>query len=399
MLKKIEITDVQLGMYIHEICGEWIDNPFWLKSFKLVKQKDLDALCASGLKEVWIDTDKGLDIEKSTVDLAQAPIPETDIQVTSKKGKVTPVSIQEELVAAKKIHAKAKEAVISMFSEVRMGNALETEGAELLVNEISQSMMRNSNALLSLARLKNADEYTYLHSVAVCILMVALGKQLGIKGDQLKQVGVAGLLHDIGKMAIPNEVLNKPGSLTDQEFSIVKEHPRKGWEMLKTSYDVSDLALDVCLHHHERVDGQGYPEKLSGEALSLYARMGAVCDVYDAITSDRCYKKGWEPAEAIRRMVSWKNGHFDETILHAFVKTIGIYPNGTLLRLKSGHLGVVTEQSSRNLTMPRVKIFFSIRANAHIPIEVIDVAKSADAIVSVEDPQQWKLDLSKVRDV
>ncbi|MEK7791516.1 MAG: phosphodiesterase, partial [Pseudomonadota bacterium] len=129
------------------------------------------------------------------------------------------------------------------------------------------------------------------------------------------------------------------------------------------------------------------------------ARMGAVCDVYDAITSDRCYKKGWEPAEAIRKMVSWKNGHFDETILHAFVKTIGIYPNGTLLRLKSGHLGVVTEQSSRNLTMPRVKIFFSIRANAHIPIEVIDVAKSADAIVSVEDPQQWKLDLSKVRDV
>lgn len=256
MLKKIEITNVQLDMYIHEVCGEWTDNPFWIKSFKLTKQKDLDALRASGLREVWIDTDKGLDIEKRVNALVQAPLSEADIQVADKKGKVTPVSLQEEWIAAKKIHLKAKEMVISLFSEVRMGNALEMEGAELLVSEITQSVTRNPDALLSMIRLKNVDEYTYLHSVAVCVLMIALGRQLGIAEDQLKQVGIAGLLHDIGKMAIPNEVLNKPGSLTDQEFSIIKEHPRKGWEILKASYDVSNLALDVCLHHHERVDGR-----------------------------------------------------------------------------------------------------------------------------------------------
>ncbi len=146
--------------------------------------------------------------------------------------------------------------------------------------------------------------------------------------------------------------------MTDEEFAIVKAHPRKGWEMLRESGGVSEEGLDVCLHHHERMDGTGYPDKLSGEALTLLARMGSVCDVYDAITSDRCYKKGWEPAESIHKMAEWKDGHFDETVFHAFVKTIGIYPNGTLLKLESGRLGLVIEQSAKSLTTPIVKVFF-----------------------------------------
>lgn len=230
------------------------------------------------------------------------------------------------------------------------------------------------------------------------MLMVALGRQLGMKGDALKQAGIAGLLHDIGKMSIPNEMLNKPGHLTDAEFSVVKTHPQKGWDILSSSYDVSAQVLDVCLHHHERVDGKGYPDKLSGDALSLLARMGAVCDVYDAITSDRCYKKGWEPAESISKMAVWCDGHFDENIFHSFVKTVGIYPNGSLLKLKSGRLGVVVEQSTK-LTAPFIKVFFSIRANAHIPMEIIDLSNSKETIVSIEDPVQWELDLKKVQDI
>lgn len=148
-----------------------------------------------------------------------------------------------------------------MFSDVRMGKALEIEEAVSLVDEINQSMERNSNALLSLIRLKTVNEYTYLHSVAVCMLMVAVGRQLGLSGEQLRQAGVAGLLHDVGKMAIPSEVLDKPGKLTDDEFTIIKSHPQRGWEILKSCYQVHETALDVCLHHHERMDGQGYPEK------------------------------------------------------------------------------------------------------------------------------------------
>ncbi|WP_297324432.1 HD-GYP domain-containing protein [Nitrosomonas sp.] len=407
MIKKIKTDDVRLGMYIHEIRGNWLEHPFWRKSFKLDNQKDFDKLLNCNLDGIWIDTSKGLDVavavdEKPTAssdaldaDAIQLPV---EAPRPAKKP-VSPVSMEDELNSAKKIHNKAKEVVTTLFSDVRMGKAVAIEEVALLVDEINQSLERNTNALLSLIRLKNSDEYTYLHSVAVCMLMVALGRQLDLSGDQLKQVGVAGLLHDIGKMAIPSDVLNKPDKLTDEEFNLVKQHPQRGWEILKSCYQVDEVALDVCLHHHERVDGRGYPEKLSNDALTLYARMGAVCDVYDAISSDRCYKKAWGPAESIRKMASWKDGHFDEVIFHAFVKTIGIYPNGTLLRLKSGRLGVVIEQSKKSLTTPIIKVFFSTRANTHIPMEILDLSKGTDSIESIEDPLKWQLDVNTIQGV
>lgn len=412
MLKKIKPSDVRLGMYIEKIRGNWLEHPFWRKSFKISEQKDLDKLINCGLDEIWIDTRKGLDVEvceKSnleTPESSNALIADSDKQITEitevpqpAKKTLSQIPVEEELSTAKKIHGKAKKIVTTVFNDVRMGKALEIEEAALLVDEINQSIERNPNALLSLIRLKSIDEYTYLHSVAVCMLMIALGRQLDLNGDQLKQAGIAGLLHDIGKMAVPNEVLNKPGKLTDEELNIIREHPQRGWEILKSCYQVNESALDVCLHHHEHMDGQGYPEKLSGDALTLFARMGAVCDVYDAITSERCYKKAWMPAEAIRKMAAWENGHFDETVFHAFVKTIGIYPNGTLLKLKSGRLGVVIEQSRKSLTTPVIKIFFSIRAGAHIPVEILDLSKATDSIENIEDPLKWHLDINKIQGI
>jgi putative nucleotidyltransferase with HDIG domain len=403
MIKKVQANDVRLGMYIHAIRGNWLEHPFWKKSFKLEQQKDLDKLVSCDLDEIWIDTSKGLDVAGVKKISPENPQPvkpvSTGAAVPPVKKPVARVSMEEELDAAKKIQKKAKEAVTSMFSEVRMGKALEIEGAESLVEEINQSMERNPNALLTLIRLKNVNEYTYMHSVAVCMLMVALGRQLGLNAAQIKQAGTAGLLHDIGKMVIPNEVLNKPGQLTDEEFVIMKSHPERGWEILKSCYQVHETALDVCLHHHERVDGKGYPKKLSGDALTLFARMGAVCDVYDAISSDRCYKPAWSPAESIRKMASWKDGHFDETVFQAFVKTIGIYPSGTLLKLKSGRLGVVMEQSTKKLTTPIIKTFFSTRANAHIPVEILDLSKGTDGIEKIEDPVQWGFDINKIQGI
>ncbi|MBV6448729.1 HD-GYP domain-containing protein [Nitrosomonas sp.] len=403
MIKKVQASEVRLGMYIHEICGNWLEYPFWRKSFKLNQQKDLDKLVSCGLDEIWIDTCKGLDVADDQKTSVENPQPvkliNTDNLGQSVKKTVARIAVEEELNTAKKIQQKAKEAVTLMFSEVRMGKALEIEGVESLVEEINQSMERNPNALLTLIRLKNVNEYTYMHSVAVCMLMVALGRQLGLGAAQIKQAGTAGLLHDIGKMVIPNEVLNKPGKLTDEEFAVMRSHPERGWEILKSCYQVHETALDVCLHHHERVDGKGYPKKLSGETLTLFARMGAVCDIYDAISSDRCYKPAWPPAESIRKMASWKDGHFDETVFQAFVKTIGIYPSGTLLKLKSGRLGVVMEQSTKKLTTPIVKTFFSTRANAHIPVEILDLSKGTDGIENIEDPLQWGFDINKIQGI
>ncbi len=393
-------------MYIHELRGSWLEHPFWRKSFKLDDPKDLQKLIHSGVDEIWIDTNKGLDV---TAVMVTEPAKEPEFEPAKHEPEPEPtkmplavkkqISFDEELVAAKKIHTKAKKVVTSMFGDVRMGKALDVQGAVVLVEDIQSSIERNPSALLSLARLKNANEYTYLHSVAVCMLMIALAKQLKLSESQARQAGVAGLLHDIGKMAIPNQVLDKPGKLTDEEFNVIKQHPQRGWEILKASYQVDDVALDVCLHHHERVDGRGYPEKISGDDLSLFARMGAVCDVYDAISSDRCYKKAWGPAESISKMTAWREGHFDEVIFHAFVKTIGIYPSGTLLKLKSGRLGVVLEQSKKSLVTPIIKVFFSIRANMYIPVEIVDLSKGSDSVDSIEDPFKWKLDVDRLQGI
>jgi len=401
MLKKINVGDLRLGVYVQEICGSWMDHPFWKKSFELTSAEDLKTLQTCGIREVWIDVSKGLDInmpagsiskedekEKIEVELRQA------LQNTAKSA--PRIAIHQEIERARKLHAKSKAAVTSMFQEARMGNAIKLNEAGPLVDEISQSITRNPEAFLNLARLKNIDDYTYLHSVAVCALMVALGRQLGLTGQDLKDAGMAGLLHDVGKMMIPNEVLNKPGKLTDQEFEIIKTHPKKGWEILHISEGANAVALDVCLHHHERVDGTGYPERIAGEALTLFARMGTVCDVYDALTSNRCYKNGWEPAETIRKMAEWKDGHFDERVFQAFVKTIGIYPSGTLVRLKSGRLAIVIEQTEKSLLTPIVKAFFSTKSNEPFLPEIINLSKSHESIVSAEDPLKWGFDLQQI---
>lgn len=273
-----------------------------------------------------------------------------------------------------------------------MGKAVDIGGAKQLVEEISDSVARNPGALISLARLKTVDDYTYMHSVAVCAMMVGLAKQLGLDEEQTRAAGMAGLMHDLGKALMPMDVLNKPGKLTEAEFNIIKTHPVEGHRMLLSGRKVDPLVLDVCLHHHEKTDGSGYPKGLKADEISLFAKMGAVCDVYDAITSNRPYKSGWDPAESLRKMAEWANGHFDGKVFQAFVKSLGIYPIGSLVKLTSGRLGVVVEQTGKSLTTPSVKVFYSTKSNMRILPEVIDLSLpgTIEKIVSREDPAKWR---------
>ncbi|MGL4315425.1 MAG: HD-GYP domain-containing protein [Pseudomonas sp.] len=393
MLKRIAVSELCLGMYIHEFCGSWMDHPFWKGRFLLDSERDLLRIHASEVSEVWIDVGKGLDVapgqQSKTVEEVAV---ETEARLLQAESKTEParVSLEQEVSRALKLCARSKAAVVEMFSDARMGHAVSLEHAAELVESITDSVLRHPNALISLARLKTSDEYTYMHSVAVCALMIALARQLGMHEEQVREAGMAGLLHDIGKMAIPDVILNKPGKLTDAEFGTMRSHPEAGSRMLRDSRHVSALVLDVCLHHHEKYDGTGYPHRLAGEQISLFARMGAVCDVYDAITSDRPYKKGWDPAESIRKMAEWK-GHFDDKVFQAFVKSVGIYPVGALVRLESGRLGVVMEQHEKSLLTPRVKVFFSARSKVPIPQEIIDLAKLAgrDKIIGRESAEDW----------
>ncbi len=410
MLKRIHIQHLTLGMYLHEFCGSWMDHPFWRAKFLLKDPGDLARIQATAIQEIWIDTDKGLDVAAGTASVSREEadaLIDTDfsrledlppIKVTlpspppPPKRNRNPADMHSELKMAAAICVKSKEAVVSMFNEARMGRAVDSASAQSLVEEISDSVTRNPGALISLARLKTADDYTYMHSVAVCALMVALAKQLKLKDDQQRLAGMAGLLHDLGKAAIPLAVLNKPGKLTDQEFTVVRSHPVEGYHMLKEGGNVPDAVLDACLHHHEKVDGSGYPDKLQGEGISVIARMTAICDVYDAITSDRPYKRGWDPAESLHRMAEWTKDHFDARIFQAFVKSIGIYPVGSLVRLTSGRIGVVTEQSAAALTAPMVKVFFSTKSDLRIPPEMVDLSAPGctEKIVAREDPDKWR---------
>lgn len=389
MLKQIPVSSVVLGMHIHEMCGSWMDHPFWRSGFLLDNAADLQRLRDSSVTEVWIDVSKGLDAPDG-ITQEEAQEQAQDILVTA-TNKVEQLDLVCEVKRAAQICELARDAVVDMFSDVRMGNAVNIEHVETALNEISASVKRHPGALISLARLKQADEYTYMHSVAVSALMMALARQLQMTEEQIREAGLAGLLHDLGKMGIADSILNKPASLTDDEFAQIRMHPVYGARYLKQAQpQVSQAVYDACLHHHEKIDGSGYPNQLKQQDISLLSRMNAVCDVYDAVTSDRPYKKGWDPAVAIQRMALWK-GHFDPQIFQAFVRTVGIYPTGSLVHLSSGRLAVVTEQGQESLLQPQVKVFFSSKSNVPVEQEIIDLASAGctEKIIARENVEDW----------
>ena len=409
MLKRIRTQDLTLGMFLHEFCGSWMEHPFWRSQFLLQDPQDLARIRQTSIQEVWIHTGKGRDVAATVVATTRA---QADAAIDTAFSALAdmpnyqapPEALQalhnhsgqrndreEELVRAAEICRRAKSAVVSMFHEARLGRALEVPDLHKMVDEIAESIARHPNALISLARLKSADDYTYMHSVAVCALMMALGRQIKLSDEQLRTAGMAGLLHDLGKARIPLAVLNKPGKLTDEEFAVVRNHPVEGYRMLLMGGMQDAAVLDACLHHHEKIDGTGYPEKLGGASISLIAKMAAICDVYDAITSDRPYKRGWDPSESLRRMAEWSHAHFDTQLLQAFVKSLGIYPVGSLVRLTSGRLGVVVEQSSGSLLLPRVNTFFCTHTDQRIAPEVMDLSRPgcSDKIAARENPEHW----------
>jgi putative nucleotidyltransferase with HDIG domain len=376
-------------MFVHGFEENWLKHPFWRNKFLIENPARLREIQQCGITHCLIDISKGPDVSAQKSAVAVAANDSTPVEPRPAP-KIERVPLAEELQEAARLRARSGEAMRRLFADVRLGNAIEPSVCAPLVDDVMESINRHPDALLSLARLKTADEYTYMHSVAVCALMVALGRQLGLNDEQCHEAGMAGMLHDLGKAAMPQDILNKPGKLTPEEFDIIKQHAMRGYEMLVAGADVSEGVLDVCRHHHERWDGTGYPDGLAGDKISLLARMGAVCDVYDAVTSDRPYKAGWDPAHSLSQMATWK-GHFDTTVFQSFVKSVGIYPTGSLVRMRSGRLAVVLEQNSATLTKPRVKIFFSTKAGLPLEPQVLDLSAAhvTDQIESRESPENW----------
>ena len=396
MKKKINIGDVKLGMFIDSLCGSWINHPFWKKSFLLDQQKDLDSLLACGTQELWIDTDRGADIGSTVVqDSAPTAAEDTKAEIIE-----PPVILVEELKRAKKIYTQGVQDVTALFNNACSKDEFNLDRVLILVEEIRKSTARNPNAFLSLTRTKTQKDYLCLHSIAVCALMIMLGRNMGMDHETIISLGVAGLLHDIGNVAFPDDLINRPGKLTMEEYDLIRTHPTIGWKILK-AHRLDNIVLDVCLHHHERMDSTGYPECPPADSLSLFAKMAAICVAYDSLISDNHvlfkygirYKKGISPANAIREMTKWQEGQFDKAVFHALIKTIGIYPFGTLVTLKSGRVAVVEEQSNKSLVSPVVRVFFSTRVNEPIRQDWIDLSKVPDAIERVEEADELSKEL------
>lgn len=370
MQKTIKVSDLQPGMCLFKICGFWADYSFW-KDDLVLTQQHIDLLQQKEIEEVVVDFSKS--INKTDNNIENIVDSKNTIVTRVKKG-ILKTSFATEILEAKVIINNAKVVVENIFTQANSDQKINFDEVNLIVSEIGDSILRNQDALVSLVTMKNKDNYTYMHSIAVCALMMLLSKKLGHNKEQRQQAGIAGLLHDIGKIFISMDLINKPGTLTEDEVEIIKSHSTKGYELLKTFKNISDDVLNVCLHHNEKYDGSGYPSQLKGEQIPLIVRMATICDTYDSVTSDRAYKKAWAPTFAIKEMAGWL-GYFDPIIFRAFVSSIGIYPVGSIVKLNNGHIGVVVQQCDTNLLTPKVKTFFSSKNNLRIPPTIIDLAK------------------------
>lgn len=314
---------------------------------------------------------------------AAAPIKADRLHLRSR-----PAGLATERERAREILSTARGAVISAFADIRFGRKINSADLEPVVAAIAASVGRSPTALPGVTRMKERHEYTYLHSIAVSGLMIALGQELRLDPALTREIGLAGLLHDVGKARVPVALLDKPGPLDFEEYALVQEHTVHGHELLRESGIESEIALDVCLHHHERIDGSGYPSGISAQSLSIYARMAAVCDVYDAVTSSRSYKESWSPGAALDWMTGTA-GHFDPRVLRAFRSMLGVFPVGALVRLTSQRLAVVLDEPDDDPTCPNVCVFLCAETHGELPLAT--VSTRADPIIGLEVSAHWGL--------
>ncbi|MDR0703125.1 MAG: HD-GYP domain-containing protein [Azoarcus sp.] len=393
MIKLIPIAKLQVGMYIHDLNCAWIKHDFLRNSFLVDSEKTLQKIFALGIQEIYIDASQGMDVDDApTLEEVNRAV-DRQIDAIADRGNAPPriVTLGEERQRARKLHVEANRIVSGMMRDIRLGKQIEIEQIEPMVEHIVDSIFRQQDALLPLAQLKNHDEYTFQHSVSVCALMTTFARAMDMTRDVIHEIAIGALLHDVGKATVPDKILNKPGKLTDEEFLQMKSHVVQSKIILENTLGISPIALTVAAQHHERYDGSGYPNQLKGKDISCYGQMSAIVDVYDAITSDRCYHKGIPPTEALRKILEWSKFHFNPDLAQVFIRALGIYPTGSLVRLESGRLAIVEEQHPDRIMLPKVRTIFHVRGH-YLKPEIIDLRYSQDRIVGYESFEQWKID-------
>lgn len=398
MIKQIPAAKLKIGMHVHDLNCSWLRHPFVRNSFKIISEEQIRQILNAKIKELYIDTEKGFDtsgLKKETTKAKQA----NDNNITyiadaqqDESGK-TPLNI--ELTRAANIHKAAMQAIANVFEDVHEGRPISLDMAALVVDDMVTSVISNSDALLGLTRIRKIDKYTLEHSVGVTILLITFGKYIGLTREELVDIGIGGLLHDIGKALTPPNILNKPGRLSPSEYSIIQKHVDFSLDLASGVEGLSEVALQVITEHHERLDGSGYPHKMRGDNISLYGQMAAIVDFYDAITTDRVYCEAISQSAALKKLIDWGKEHFNQELVQRFIHCIGIYPIGLLVALSNGEFAVVIESSHQGLLLPKVRIIFNSVERRYIEARDLDLANQSDSnpitIVSTVDAKKWRI--------
>jgi putative nucleotidyltransferase with HDIG domain len=396
MIKKIKVEQLKPGVFVHDFNSGWLHHPFLKNQVKIGTDEEVKKILKHQIHEVYIDTEKGMDIDdaptqQEVTEEIQTEIDKLAAPAHGRRG----APLKLEIVKAKRFITEAEKTTRRLMDDVKLGKQIDMQQVESLVDRMTQSVLNSKDALISLARIKNKDEYTYMHSLAVSALCISFAEHLGFDAKKVRQIGIGGLLHDIGKVKVPTEILNKPGPLTEKEFEFMKQHVAHGNCILQQTR-IDEGSVCVTAHHHERLDGTGYPDGLKGDQISLFGQMAAVVDIYDALTSERCYKKSMPPTQALRKLFEWSDSYLNRELVEKFIAHVGIYPIGTLVRLRSGFIAVVISHGEKGLLYPVVRAVYDTRNETRVEPFNIDLSKKAttgnsDEIVGCESPERWNL--------
>jgi len=403
--KRVGVFDLKIGMYVCEVDRPWLETPFLFQGFPINSDADIKMIQQT-CKYVYIDVERGIDAQISVpAAVAHRRVVE---EMTRNIKHPTPskvhypirVPLEQESPVAGKIHHKTRQLIDRFLEDVRLGRSIDSGSAKVVVTEMAESIMRNPNALTWFTLLKKKDEYTSIHSMNVCILAIAFGRYLGLSLNKLIELGVGALLHDIGKLKIPEELLRKTEKLSEAEFELMRSHTTRGKEILERTPGLPTSAADIAYSHHERNDGHGYPLGRNAEALSLFSKMVAIVDVYDAITSNRAYHDAISPHSALRDMYEWRESDFDGDLVEGFIQCLGIYPVGTLVELSSGEVGIVVEVNPLWHLRPKVLLVLDPDKKRRATPTPVDLARLvADdrgrplEIKTVLEPASYGIDL------
>lgn len=343
--EKVRVHDLEVGMYVVELDRPWLDTPFLIQGFLISSEEEIDQLCKN-CDHVFIDVTQTVYKRKE----------KSEKQPAVKNRRVYKVPVEREMPTAIKNFDYAKSTVDSCLRALRLSHDIDTAQVKTAVRNCVTSVVSNPNALLWLTQIKNKDDYTAEHSVRVSVMSVAVGKELDLLEKELEDLGVAAMLHDVGKIKIPDEVLNKEGALKPHEYELMKSHAEHGRKLLMSKSDVPPVAVDVAGSHHEQINGKGYPRGIKGDKIPLYAKIVSVVDAFDAITSDRAYSTARSTLEGLRILYDCRGTQFDEEVVRAFIRLVGIYPPGHIVELNSGEAGIILSCQPDNKLQPKILI-------------------------------------------